>query len=140
LPDRLQRMAGERQDRKVTDRISQSSLPRPALLNMLTGLRRWIEDLAPAGAGHSRWTRYAEDNSYDSAAIAAKADFTRCFTAAVQPKMLWDIGCNTGDYAEIALKSGANSVIGFDTDPDVVDTAFRRAVDKGLRFLPLVMD
>ena len=30
------------------------------------------------------------------------------------PEMLWDIGCNTGDYSKVALEAGAKFVVGFD--------------------------
>jgi ribosomal protein L11 methylase PrmA len=54
--------------------------------------------------------------------------------------MLWDFGCNTGEYAELALDEGASYVIGFDTDDGALEHAFERADRSGRRFLPLFVD
>jgi ribosomal protein L11 methylase PrmA len=54
--------------------------------------------------------------------------------------MLWDIGCNTGDYAFLALEAGADRVIGLEADNRAVEYAFRRAVERNARFLPLRMN
>ena len=62
------------------------------------------------------------------------------FAGRVQPNMLWDLGCNTGDYAALALQSGARSVIGFDIDRMTVEIAYQRARQEDLHFLPLLMD
>jgi ribosomal protein L11 methylase PrmA len=44
--------------------------------------------------------------------------------------MLWDLGCNTGEYSELALSSGATDVVGFEADHGALDQAFARAADK----------
>ena len=54
--------------------------------------------------------------------------------------MIWDIGCNTGDYAKAALESGAGYAVGFDFDQGALDAAFARAESEGLNFLPLFLD
>jgi ribosomal protein L11 methylase PrmA len=62
------------------------------------------------------------------------------FAAAVRPGLLWDVGCNTGEYSEAALRGGAGYVVGFDADQTALDKAFARARDKRLAFLPLYLD
>ena len=37
--------------------------------------------------------------------FSAKMDFVTEFTASVKPGMLWDIGCNTGDFSAAALNA-----------------------------------
>jgi len=54
--------------------------------------------------------------------------------------MVWDIGCNTGDFSKIALDSGAEYAIGFDFDQGALDKAFSRACDQNLNLLPLFLD
>ena len=39
--------------------------------------------------------------------------------------MVWDIGCNTGDYSVAALQAGARSAIGFDFDQGALDIGIR---------------
>ena len=56
------------------------------------------------------------------------------------PGIIWDIGCNTGEYAKCALEAGAESVVGFDFDQGALDFAFSRARSARLNFLPLFLD
>ena len=107
---------------------------------MIGSLRKWIAALKPAKGVSSLWRTYALENTYDADAAEAKAAFTKRFATAVQPKFLWDMGCNTGHYTEIALRNGAHEAVGFDIDTGAVEAAFARASEDQLRFLPLVMD
>ena len=54
--------------------------------------------------------------------------------------MIWDFGCNTGDYSVEALQANAQIVIGFDFDQQALELAFSRARDENLFFLPLFLD
>jgi ribosomal protein L11 methylase PrmA len=54
--------------------------------------------------------------------------------------MVWDLGCNVGEYAEVALDAGAGYVVGWDMDQGALDTGFVRARERGLGFLPLHFD
>ena len=139
LPRRFQNSARGKTAAQL-DRIKSRPLPRDSYLQLIGGLRKWIDGLRPANRGQSAWRGYAADNSYDSEAAEAKADITRRFASTVKPEMLWDVGCNTGLYSEIALDSGAHHAVGFDTDNGAVEAAFDRAMEKNLSFLPLIVD
>ena len=121
-------------------RIKSNKLSRVSYLHLVGSLRNWVAELKPSNKQNSPWRDYAEDNEYDRQAAEAKTTFTKRFAAVVKPKMLWDIGCNTGFYSEIALNAGAKSAIGFDTDVGTVDKAFGHASRKNLNFTPLVID
>jgi ribosomal protein L11 methylase PrmA len=54
--------------------------------------------------------------------------------------MVWDLGCNAGEYAAIALRNGARHVIGFEPDPGAVNAAYLRARAEQLQLLPLQID
>ena len=114
-------------------------LPRSSLQGMLRGLRRWIEGLS-LPSRQTDWTSYAGDNTYEDAARAAKRDFVARAVAATNPGTVLDLGCNTGDYAAVALEAGAGSAIGAEADPATAHLAFRRAQEEKLRFLPVVQD
>ncbi len=114
-------------------------LPRSSLRNMLTGLKRWIGRLSPPSR-HTDWTSYATNNTYRDAERAAKSDFVARAVRAAMPRTVLDLGCNTGDYAAVALGAGAGSVIGAEADAATADLAFRRAQKENLRFLPIVQD
>jgi len=115
-------------------------LPKLSFERLLISMRNWIETLNPLDAGNTIWGDYADDNSYSENAATQKRRFIESFAAEVKPDVLWDLGCNTGEYSAAALAAGAQYVVGFDFDLAAVDKAFARARDKGLTFLPLYLD
>lgn len=114
-------------------------LPRSAYRALLQHLRRWIAALQPAGSD-TQWQDYEEFHSYSQTEEQAKKDFVEEFVTATKPGMLWDLGCNTGAYSEIALRAGARKVTGFDFDHGAIDRAAARATNKKLDLLPLFLD
>jgi ribosomal protein L11 methylase PrmA len=107
---------------------------------IVTQLRDWIASLAPAGDAKSTWSDYASANTYSDGEYAAKRAAVTAFCQRVKPKMLWDVGCNTGDFAATALQSGAGFVVGFDADHRALEKAYVRAKTERLRFIPLYQD
>jgi ribosomal protein L11 methylase PrmA len=115
-------------------------LPRIGFEQILHSLRNWISRLEPKSDGRSVWQDYAQDNSYADEEASKKKQFVAEFANHVQADMILDVGCNTGDYSEVALNNGAALVIGFDFDHGALDHAFRRASRESLNFLPLHLD
>lgn len=115
-------------------------LSKTAVRNNLRSMREWIATLKPPGAQRTPWQQYEMTAQYTPGERLSKAQFVREVIAAERPGTVWDLGCNAGEYSEIALEAGAGSVIGFEPDPGALSAAFRRAVSKQLRFLPLFLD
>jgi ribosomal protein L11 methylase PrmA len=139
LPARLQRTAiGKRSDN--FEKLKQRRLPLNGFRGMLTQLRNWIAKLEPRDTGMTVWGDYEKTHSYSSDEAVAKRRFISSFISAVKPALLWDLGCNTGEYTETAINAGAEYVIGFDFDQKALETAFARANAKDLNFLPLYLD
>lgn len=113
---------------------------RIGLIGMLRGLRRLIAGLKPKGLDGTRWNDYADNTSYDSDETEAKKRFIADFTERTRPGMLWDFGCNTGAFSEVALGSGASRAIGFDFDLGALESAVARADAHSLPLLPLFLD
>jgi ribosomal protein L11 methylase PrmA len=107
---------------------------------MLDGLSLIIKGLKRQSARSSVWSDYTTTSSYSAQEFELKRSFVERYVGATRPKMLLDIGCNTGSYSEIALKSGAGYIVGIEQDPAAADLAFQRGVDNKLNFLPLVLD
>lgn len=124
----------------LTADAKQAGLPKSRLIGMLTALRSWIAGLSPSGSTATYWDDYGRFRTYDDAETAAKHDFVRRFAAAVRPGMLWDLGCNTGEFALAALESGAGYVVGWDNDLGALDIAFARSREAEAGFTPLYGD
>jgi ribosomal protein L11 methylase PrmA len=141
LPARFQRRAIEQDpDLEALGQIKRRPLPKHSYRNMLLQLRRWIAGLSPRDTGRTVWGDYQEAHSYGSEEEQAKRRFVASFCEAVRPDLLWDLGCNTGEYSELALTAGAARVIGFDFDQKALERAYARAAHKNLPFLPLFQD
>lgn len=136
LPAKLQRRAG------AGPRAAppKAQLPRASFRAMLSGLREGITALRPRRQGASVWSDYAGNTVYRPEQTAQKHAFVREFIGARRPAVVWDFGCNTGDYAVTCLQAGARRVIGFEGESATADLAFARARRERLAFLPLVMD
>ncbi len=119
---------------------TKSNFSKTAYRNILVGLQRSISGLKIPDSEKSVWGNYAQDNSYGSDEARQKRAFVCRFAAAVKPEMIWDIGCNTGDYSKAALESGAANAIGFDFDQLALDAGYARAGEENLSFLPLFLD
>jgi len=138
LQARLQRSSADAAE--SIDKIKARRLPRIGFEQILHSLQRWISKLEPRKDRKTLWADYAQDNSYANEETDKKRAFVADFVSRVAPHVILDIGCNTGDYSALALENGANLAIGFDFDYDALESAFRRAEQQKLSFLPLHLD
>lgn len=115
-------------------------LPAKSFENLLRGLRNWIHRLRPADRTATFWRDYEVFKSYAPAESDAKKSFVARFAQTARPAMVWDIGCNTGEFSLTALKNGAGYVVGWDTDQNALDIAFHRSSDNNAAFTPLYGD
>lgn len=140
LLSRLQALGAGDREATLESMSTSQVLPRERFVRMLEKLETWIEGLKPADIGKTVWADYECDNIYDSDERAVKHAFIEKVTQAHRPNLLWDIGCNTGEFSETAVKAGAAYVVGFDFDQNALDSAFARSRDKSLPLLPLFLD
>lgn len=137
LHGRLQDSAGSPDK---ANSVKGGKFSKTAYLGMLHQLRSWIAGLRPADSRGTMWQDYAGTHSYRQADHQKKKAFVSAFVESVRPGMLWDIGCNSGDFSDIALRAGAGAVVGFDFDQGALDAAFIRASEGDMNFLPLYQD
>ena len=114
-------------------------LSRNAFKAMLLQLKSFIAGLK-SPVGGTVWEAYDHDNSYGSAEAAAKHAFVGRMVAAARPGLMFDLGCNSGDYSVTGLDNGAAYVVGFDFDFGALERAVDRSAKQDLPFLPLWLD
>jgi ribosomal protein L11 methylase PrmA len=115
-------------------------LPEAAYLGLLEQLRRWIAKLEPRGQAQTTWSEYETGHTYLPDEHGRKRAFVEAFARDKRPAVLWDFGCNTGEYSELALREGAGVAIGFEADHGALERAFHRGATKKLAFVPLYLD
>jgi len=124
---------------QVSADYREARLPKSAFEGILHGLHKTITNLkAPSHV--TVWGGYANNTSYDDAEKDAKIAFVKKVVASVNPDLIYDIGCNSGDYSVASLEAGAKRVIGFDFDHGALEIAYDRANKQKLPFLPLWLD
>jgi ribosomal protein L11 methylase PrmA len=86
------------------------------------------------------WQSYYEETNYTAAALEHKRSLTDSFLLQSRPRMVWDLGANTGVFSRIASQQGAYT-LSIDSDPGAVEINDRAGVEAAERsLLPLVID
>jgi len=120
--------------------LLQTGLPLGALQRMIGSIRAWIAELSWRADGATTWSDYEATRLYGDEALAAKQEFVRDFVAATRPRLLWDLGCNAGEFAFLAHEAGAAYVVGWDSDRGAIEECFARAARDGRPVTPLIGD
>jgi len=123
-----------------TKELANASFPLSSFQRMLQGLHKWISKLEPQGVGKTVWQDYSKTNNYSPKEMNLKKQFVTDFVQRIRPKLLWDLGCNSGEFSEVALKEGASYVVGFDSDHGALEKAFTRAREEDLALQTVYLD
>lgn len=108
--------------------------------NLLNSLKNLILSLKSNSLKDTEWKNYENPNHYNNIEMNQKIKFISQSVTKFKPRIVWDIGCNSGQFSEIALNHGAKYAVGFDSDLGALDLAVSRASKKSLNFLPLYLD
>jgi ribosomal protein L11 methylase PrmA len=114
--------------------------PLSSFTHLLKKLHSWIAKLEPKKMGKSIWGDYPRNCSYSLNDSKFKTDFILEFARTVRPNLLFDFGCNTGEYAKAAIEGGAQYVVGFDFDQGALETSFKKAAKSQLPIQAVFMD
>jgi SAM-dependent methyltransferase len=108
--------------------------------SLLNNLRKHLERAAPKSVAPSAWMDYCANNEgYSATEFEAKERFVAQTLAAVRPRRVLDIGCNTGHFSRIASKF-SESVVAVDSDSSVIGKLWTEAHRERLKILPLVVN
>jgi SAM-dependent methyltransferase len=98
-------------------------------------VRRLAAKYRPSGV----WADYTATCTYDKEAEAGKKALVREFLQQAQPRSVLDVGCNPGDYSELAAAGGAR-VFAIDSDHDAIELLYRRLRGRPSAITPMVVD
>lgn len=103
----------------------------------VASMRNIIESL-DLGITSTEWGDYTENLSYTDAEYTAKKAFIANVLSEKKWPLVWDLGCNTGDFSRIAAQAGSY-VVAVDADHLAVERLFQKQYAAGsTSILPVI--
>ena len=88
----------------------------------------------------TEWGDYYSDTNYSNESFSHKKEIVKDSITKIKPKMVWDLGANTGVFSRLASEQNIPT-IAFDVDPVAVEKNYldcKKNNEKNL--LPLLLD
>jgi hypothetical protein len=105
--------------------------------HLVASLRWMLEGVRPRAARHTVWGQYTrERDHYTASALQAKREQVAQWLTALKPDWTLDLGCNTGEFSQLALDAGSR-VIALDGDHGAVQAMYLQHADTG-RLYPVL--
>jgi len=119
--------------------IKKRKMSSKSLEGIIESLHSGIKKMSWTPEG-TEWGNYYSDTNYSDTAFEEKKKIILEFLKKYNPKMIWDLGSNTGIFSRIASDLGIFTV-SFDFDPVSVEKNYRECVNKQeTKILPLLLD
>lgn len=126
-------------DQKLSQKELSGKISKQALLNLIDSLLTVVRSLKVETI-MTEWSDYYQDNNYTKNSFEAKRDLVADFVKQVNPKTVWDLGGNTGEFSRCASNLDIPT-ISFDIDPGAVQQNYTIVKAEKEKFmLPLIMD
>jgi ribosomal protein L11 methylase PrmA len=126
-------------DKTVSQEEVKGRISKTAMFGLLDSLLSTVRALKVKTI-QTEWTDYYQDNNYTQASFEAKRQLVKSFIEKVDPKQVWDLGGNTGEFSRVASDLGIPTVC-FDIDPGAVQQNYDLVKKNKEKFmLPLRMD
>ena len=126
-------------DISVTEARGGRKMSKDALLGLIESLRATVRKLEWKPAG-TEWADYYAANNYTDFAFEHKKVLVGDWLLKIAPKIIWDLGANTGVFSRVAAETGAY-VISSDIDPAAVEVNYQQVKESNEQnLLPLVLD
>jgi len=125
-------------DKSTHSAIKNAGFKKELIIHNINSMTKLIQKLE-WGQSKSTWSNYINENNYSSDDMTQKIELVDkiCST---NYKLVWDFGCNTGQFSRIAAKH-ADYVIAFDFDALAIDQLYKQLkIENNKKILPLVFD
>lgn len=128
--------------RHSTQALAAAGFNKQVIRHNVRGLQRLVRSLRWTPP-ESTWSDYAETNRYSLTDRQQKERFVRTAVHSRHWNLVWDVGCNTGQYARIAAEN-SKQVLAIDADPPTIERFYQSLKSKPearhAPILPLVND
>lgn len=114
-------------------------ISKTGMLGLIDSLETTVQKLKWKPS-QTEWGDYYLNTNYSAKAMTAKEQLVEKMILKTKPKIVWDLGANTGKFSRLATKNGIKT-IAFDIDPLAVELNYlecQRTKEKNL--LPLIQD
>jgi len=122
----------DRQIKATSRRVSKLGF-----IGIIGSLEKAVRQLSWQAKG-TVWGDYYDATNYSAPAMEDKEKIVRQFLGRIQPKVVWDLGANTGRFSRIAAATGSMT-ISFDIDPAAVEKNYLTGKENN-DILPLLID
>ena len=110
-----------------------------ALTGLISSLEATVKGFNWKPEG-TEWGDYYSGTNYTDEAFELKKKLLEELVSIAKPKLVWDLGANTGIFSRIAAAKDINT-IAFDVDPAAVEKNYRQMREnKETKILPLCLD
>jgi len=114
----------------VRSELKSAGFNKEMILANIRKMRKLLSKLSWQGDG-SEWGSYEEFHNYSEDDHLLKESFIEECVAASEANLVWDIGCNTGQFSKIAAKN-ARQVVAMDLDHFAVERLNREIKAEGV--------
>lgn len=115
------------------------TIDKRALLGLIGSLENTVRRLVWKHKG-TEWGNYYTANNYTDRAFEDKIAVVKDWAEKVRPRMIWDLGANTGLFSR-AVNGAESYTVSFDLDPWAVEKNWSQVKKaKEMNILPLIMD
>lgn len=140
LHARYQASADRPEDIRKSKGKRKPELTDKGLAALIHSLRRTIKGIIWKRSSRI-WEAYEHIRSYEAEDVKDKSAFVETVVRRLKPKIVWDLGANTGEFSLIAARNGA-MVVSVDGDPACSEYLYQKVCreDSTKNILPLTMD
>ena len=120
-------------------KIKQKTLSKRSFEGLIESLKSSIEKMT-WNVDSTEWGDYYSDTNYTEKSFEEKKQFISLTIDQVKPKLVWDMGANTGVFSRLASTKGINT-ISYDIDPLAVEKNYLLSSQNSEQnILPLILD
>tara|TARA_B100000029_G_C17535930_1_gene944880 strand:- start:244 stop:1629 length:1386 start_codon:yes stop_codon:yes gene_type:complete len=120
-------------------KIKQKTLSKRSFEGLIENLKSSIEKMA-WNEDDTEWGDYYSDTNYSEKSFEEKKQFISLAIDQIKPKLVWDLGANTGVFTRIASNNGI-ATVSFDIDPLAVEKNYLTSLENSEQnILPLILD